>query len=77
VVIAAVEGISRTLILPFGLAVYVAKFAVIIAVLAALDGGTWPGKAALGYGMIVAAIVWCSALVGWLVRTRYPYADYP
>lgn len=73
IVIAVADAIRPALVLPFGLAAYVAKFSAFGAILAAAGGSGWAGLVPLGIAIAAAAVIWSISQVIWLVRTQPPY----
>ena len=67
-VIAWADTVRPALVMPLGLLAYVVKytlFGVILAVLVATD---WPGRVALGWGIVAAVLCWTGTQIWWLTR---------
>lgn len=69
-VIAWADTISSRLVLPFGLAVYVAKFSVLGVLMAGLAANDWPGLLPLGCGIIAGVIGWTAVQIWWITTVH-------
>ncbi|MGI5212264.1 hypothetical protein [Plantactinospora sp. CA-290183] len=69
-VIAWADSVHPSLVLPFGVAMYVAKFSVIGVVMAGVASRDWAGMPALGFGVIAGVIAWTGANIWWLNRVH-------
>ncbi|MGI5147766.1 hypothetical protein ACQEVC_15555 [Plantactinospora sp. CA-294935] len=76
-VIAWADSVHPTLVLPFGVAMYVAKFSVIGVVMAGVAGRGWAGLEPFGWGVLAGVVAWTGANIWWVatvhaVRTHRP-----
>ncbi|GIG89365.1 hypothetical protein [Plantactinospora endophytica] len=74
-VIAWADSVNPSLVLPFGVAMYVAKFSVIGVVMAGVAGRGWDGLPAFGWGVVAGVVAWTGANIWWVstvhvARTR-------
>jgi hypothetical protein len=65
-VLAWADSVHPNLVLPFGLATYVAKFSVIGVALAGVAGSGWAGLRPFGWGVVVGVIAWIGANIWWV-----------
>ncbi len=63
------EAVSRSLILPMGLATYATKCCVFGVVLAALARSHWAGLSGMGYAVLASAVLWSVMQLWWTVRS--------
>jgi hypothetical protein len=71
-VIAWADAISPQLVLPFGLAVYAAKFSLFGVSMAAAAATGWAGLVPLGVGVVIGVIGWTAAQIWWIVTVHAP-----
>ncbi|WP_203857565.1 hypothetical protein [Plantactinospora mayteni] len=69
-VIAWADSVNPTLVLPFGLAMYVAKFSVIGVVMAGVAGRGWVGLVPFGWGVVAGVVAWTGANIWWVVTVH-------
>jgi hypothetical protein len=67
-VIAWADTVRPALLMPLALLTYVLKYSVLGVVLAFGVAGAWSGKAALGWGIVAAVVVWTAVQAWWLTR---------
>lgn len=65
-VIAWADSVHSSLVLPFGVAMYVAKFSVIGVVMAGVADSGWAGLAPFGWGVVVGVVAWTGANIWWV-----------
>lgn len=65
-VLAWADSVNPQLVLPFGLALYAAKFTAIGVVMARVSASGWPGLPPLGLGVVAGVVAWTAAHVWWL-----------
>jgi hypothetical protein len=71
-VIAWADTVRPALLMPLALFTYVLKYSVLGVVLAFGVSTSWPGKAALGWGIVAGVVVWSGVQVWWFHRRRRP-----
>ncbi|MDG4789623.1 hypothetical protein O7626_27485 [Micromonospora sp. WMMD1102] len=69
-VIAWADSVNPTLVLPFGVAMYIAKFSVLGVVMAQVAGAGWAGLPAFGWGIVAGVVAWTGANFWWLVTVH-------
>ncbi|MFC6022260.1 hypothetical protein ACFP2T_39650 [Plantactinospora solaniradicis] len=69
-VIAWADSVHSSLVLPFGVAMYVAKFGVIGVVMAGVADSGWAGLAPFGWGVVVGVIAWTGANIWWVTTVH-------
>lgn len=65
-VIAWADSVHSSLVLPFGVGTYIAKFSVIGVVMAGVSDSGWAGLAPFGWGVVVGVIAWTGANIWWV-----------
>ena len=65
-VIAWADTVRPALVMPLGLATYVIKYSLLGVILAFTVTSEWPGRVALGWGVVAGVVVW-TAVQGWWV----------
>lgn len=65
-VVAWADSVDPQLVLPFGLAMYVAKFSVFGVLMAAAAATGWPGLVPLALGLAVGVVVWTGLHIWWI-----------
>jgi hypothetical protein len=66
--IAWADSVNPRLVLPVGLATYVAKFVLLGVAMLAVVGTGWEGTAAMGISIIPGVVGWTAANVWWALR---------
>ena len=69
-VIAWADTVRPALVMPLGLATYVIKYSLLGVILAFTVTSEWPGRVALGWGVVAGVVVW-TAVQGWWVTHRH------
>ncbi|TDC35385.1 hypothetical protein E1211_15880 [Micromonospora sp. 15K316] len=70
VVLAWADARNTQLVLPFGLALYVAKFTVIGAVMVGVASTGWPGLIPMCLGIAAGVAVWTGVHIWWLTTVH-------
>ncbi|MFD0784647.1 hypothetical protein ACFQZ8_12090, partial [Micromonospora azadirachtae] len=70
VVLAWADARDTQLVLPFGLALYVAKFTVIGAVMVGVASTGWPGLIPMCLGIAAGVAVWTGVHIWWLTTVH-------
>ncbi|WP_307834222.1 hypothetical protein [Paractinoplanes lichenicola] len=71
-VIAWADTVRPALLMPLALFTYVLKYGALGVVLAYGVSTTWPGKNALGYGIVAGVVVWTAVQAWWFHRVSRP-----
>lgn len=74
-VLAWADSVQPKLVMSFGLATYIGKFALFGVVMFAVARTDWPGLRAMAVAIIVATVCWVTAQVWWTVRQPFPQVD--
>jgi len=69
-VIAWADTVRPALVLPLGMATYVIKYSLLGVILVFAVASSWPGKAAMGWGVVAGVLVWTVAQVWWVLGRR-------
>ena len=67
-VIAWADTVRPALVIPLGLATYVIKYSLLGVILLFTVTSDWPGKTALGWGVIAGAVVWTAVQIWWVLH---------
>ena len=67
-VIAWADTVRPALLMPLGLAAYVVKYSLLGVILASVISSGWPGRTAMGWGVVVGVLGWTSAQIWWVAR---------
>jgi hypothetical protein len=67
-VIAWADTVRPALLMPLGLAVYVIKYTLLGVILAFVISSDWPGRTAMGWGVVAGVLGWTSAQIWWVAR---------
>ena len=70
-VIAWADTVRPALLMPLALFTYVLKYTVLGVVLAFGVSSQWAGKAALGWGIVAAVVVWTAVQAWWFLRVGH------
>ncbi|MBG0561893.1 hypothetical protein I4J89_10495 [Actinoplanes sp. NEAU-A11] len=65
-VIAWADTVRPALLMPLGLLTYVLKYTLLGVILAFGVSSEWPGKTALGFGIVAGVMVWTGVQAWWL-----------
>jgi hypothetical protein len=67
-VIAWADTVRPALVMPLGLAAYVIKYSLLGAILLVTVTSDWPGKTALGWGVVAGVVIWTAVQIRWVIR---------
>ncbi|HEU4346202.1 MAG TPA: hypothetical protein VFR35_00310 [Actinoplanes sp.] len=67
-VIAWADTVRPALVMPLGLLAYVLKYTLLGVVLAFLVSSGWPGRVALGWGIVAGVLGWTVVQIWWVTR---------
>jgi hypothetical protein len=67
-VIAWADTVRPALVMPLGLLTYVVKYTLLGVILAFTVTSDWPGKAALGWGVVAGVVCWTTLQIWWVVH---------
>jgi hypothetical protein len=67
-VIAWADTVRPALLMPLGLLAYVVKYTLLAVILVAVIDSHWPGRTALGWGVVAGVLGWTSAQIWWVAR---------
>ena len=67
-VIAWADTVRPAMVMPLGLLAYVLKYSLLGVILAVLVASGWPGRAALGWGIVAGVVCWTGVQIWWLTR---------
>jgi hypothetical protein len=67
-VIAWADTVRPALLMPLGLTAYVVKYALLGVILSAVISSEWPGRTAMGWGVVAGVLGWTSAQIWWVAR---------
>jgi hypothetical protein len=68
-VLAWADTVRPALLMPLGLATYVVKYTLLGVILAFVVSSEWPGRAALGWGVVAGVLGWTAVQIWWVART--------
>jgi hypothetical protein len=68
-VFAWADTVRPALLMPLGLLTYVVKYTLLGVILAFVISSEWPGRAALGWGIVAGVLGWTAAQIWWVART--------
>jgi len=68
VVIAWADTVRPALLMPLGLLAYVVKFTLFGVILAFVISSQWPGRTAMGWGVVAGVLGWTSVQIWWVAR---------
>lgn len=71
-VVAWADTVRPALLMPLALLTYVLKYTVLGVVLAYGVRSDWPGRSALGWGIVAGVVVWTAVQAWWFTRIRPP-----
>lgn len=71
-VIAWADTVRPALLMPLALLTYVLKYSILGVVLAFGVSTDWPGKAAVGWGIVTAVVVWTAVQAWWFTALHRP-----
>ena len=67
-VIAWADTVRPALLMPLGLLAYVVKYTLLGVILAFVISSGWPGRAAMGWGVVAGVLGWTSVQIWWVAR---------
>jgi hypothetical protein len=67
-VIAWADTVRPALLMPLGLLAYVVKYTLLGVVLAYVISSGWPGRTAMGWGVVAGVLGWTSVQIWWVAR---------
>ena len=70
-VIAWADTVRPALLMPLGLLVYVVKYSLLGVILAFVISSEWPGRTAMGWGVVAGVLGWTSVQIWWVARTSF------
>ena len=68
-VIAWADTVRPALLMPLGLLTYVVKYTLLGVILAFVISSEWPGRAAMGWGVVAGVLGWTAVQIWWVART--------
>jgi hypothetical protein len=71
-VIAWADTVRPALVMPLGLATYVIKYSLLGVILLVTVTSDWPGKTALGLGVVAGVVVWTAVQIWGVIRRAPP-----
>ncbi len=67
-VIAWADTVRPALLMPLGLLTYVVKYALLGLIMVQVIASGWPGRAALGWGIVAGVLGWTAVQIWWVAR---------
>ncbi|PRY31371.1 hypothetical protein [Pseudosporangium ferrugineum] len=67
-VLAWADTVRPALIMPLGMLTYVVKYSLLGVILAFVVSSEWPGRAALGWGVVAGVLGWTAVQIWWVAR---------
>lgn len=67
-VIAWADTVRPALLMPLGLLTYVVKYSLFGVILAVVISSDWPGRTAMGWGVVAGVLGWTSVQIWWVAR---------
>jgi hypothetical protein len=68
-VLAWADTVRPALLMPLGLLTYVLKYTLLGVILAFVVSSTWPGRTAMGWGIVAGVLGWTAVQIWWVART--------
>ena len=68
-VLAWADTVRPALLMPLGLMTYVVKYSLLGVILAFVVSSDWPGRAAMGWGIVAGVLGWTAVQIWWVART--------
>ena len=68
-VLAWADTVRPALVMPLGLLTYVVKYTLLGVILAYVISSEWPGRTAMGWGVVAGVLGWTSVQIWWVART--------
>jgi hypothetical protein len=69
-VIAWADTVRPALVMPLGLSTYMIKYLLLGVILLFAATSDWPGKTALGWGVVAGVVVWTAVQIWWVLHRR-------
>ena|SRR5690348_2368361 len=69
-VIAWADTVRPALVMPLGLAAYMIKYSLLAVILMFTVSSDWPGKTALGWGVVAGVVIWTGVQIWWVLHRR-------
>ncbi|MEV4638749.1 hypothetical protein AB0J80_15495 [Actinoplanes sp. NPDC049548] len=70
-VLAWADTVRPALLMPLGLLTYVIKYSLLGVILAFVISSEWPGRVALGWGVITGVVGWTAVQIWWVARSSH------
>jgi hypothetical protein len=67
-VIAWADTVRPALLMPLGMVTYVVKYSLLGVILAFVISSDWPGRTAMGWGVVAGVLGWTSVQIWWVAR---------
>ncbi|GAA2546117.1 hypothetical protein GCM10010435_14120 [Winogradskya consettensis] len=71
-VLAWADTVRPALIMPLGMLTYVVKYSLLGIILAFVVSSEWPGRLALGWGVVAGVLGWTAVQIWWVARISRP-----
>jgi hypothetical protein len=68
-VFAWADTVRPALVLPLGLLTYVVKYALLGVIMVFVISSEWPGRLAMGWGIVAGVLGWTAVQIWWVART--------
>ncbi len=68
-VFAWADTVRPALLMPLGMLTYVVKYTLLGVILAFVVSSDWPGRVALGWGVVAGVLGWTAVQIWWVART--------
>ncbi|MEU7901775.1 hypothetical protein [Actinoplanes sp. NPDC049118] len=68
-VLAWADTVRPALLMPLGLMTYVVKYALLGVIMAFVISSEWPGRLAMGWGIVAGVLGWTAVQIWWVART--------
>ena len=68
-VLAWADTVRPALLMPLGLLTYVVKYTLLGVILAFVVSSEWPGRFAMGWGIVAGVLGWTAVQIWWVART--------
>ena len=68
-VLAWADTVRPALLMPLGLLTYVVKYSLLGVIMVFVISSQWPGKTALGWGIVAGVLGWTAVQIWWVART--------
>lgn len=70
-VLAWADTVRPALLMPLGLTTYVVKYSLLGVILAFVISSEWPGRTALGWGVVAGVMGWTAVQIWWVAGLRH------